>query len=57
MELQQIWHIIKPTKHTMKIHNLTIVVIEMRGANAGIRVLAKARIQLKWKCHIKQLSS
>lgn len=31
----------------MKIHNLTIIVIEMRGANAGIRVLAKARIQLK----------
>ena len=31
----------------MKIHNLTIIVIKMRGANAGKRVLAKARIQLK----------
>ena len=41
----------------MKIHNLTVIVIEMRGAYAGRKVLAKARIQLKLKCHIKQLSS
>lgn len=31
----------------MQIHNLTVIVIEMRGAYTGRKVLAKARIQLK----------